>query len=111
MVFKTIDQKPQAFDAADVGMIEIDERCPEWVFDKCIPRLRNGGILFITATQDEQSAWLDDRIVDKPSPEKYHQTVSQASFPSSHIVGRVGPQAVFYLRQYLYKFLMRNVDL
>ena len=79
--FKTIDQDPQTFETADVGVIIFDEPPPYRLFAAAVSRVRSGGIIIIPATPLFTAAWFVDNIVDVIKKEgdacdMVHQTVN-----------------------------------
>ena len=63
--FKTFDMSREKFESTTLGVVILDEPPPEPVFDACIARLRQGGILIIVMTPLSDSAWVFDRLVEK----------------------------------------------
>jgi len=75
--FKTVDQDPKTFEAANIGCIIFDEPPLLALYRAGISRLRTGGFVLIPATPLFGSAWFVDEIVDRQDEgDKYHQTVS-----------------------------------
>ena len=62
--FKTVDQDPQTFETADVGVIIFDEPPPYQLFTAAVSRVRSGGIIIIPATPLFTAAWFVDNIID-----------------------------------------------
>jgi phage terminase large subunit-like protein len=63
--FKTFDMSTAKFESATQGVIILDEPPPEPIFDACVARLRQGGIMLIVMTPLADSAWVFDRVVDR----------------------------------------------
>jgi phage terminase large subunit-like protein len=61
----TNEQDPKEFEGPTLGWIWCDEPPTEPIYKACISRLRAGGVLFITATPLNGSAWMFDEIVAK----------------------------------------------
>lgn len=61
----TNDQDPKQFEGPTLGWIWFDEPPTEAIFKAGVSRLRKGGIMFITATPLNGSAWMYDEIVGK----------------------------------------------
>lgn len=65
----TNDQDPKQFEGPTLGWVWFDEPPTEAIFKACVSRLRKGGIMFITATPLNGSAWMYDEIVAKAGKE------------------------------------------
>lgn len=65
----TTEQDPKEFEGPTLGWIWFDEIPPMSIYKACVSRLRKGGMIFISATPLEGSAWLYDHIVNKISQE------------------------------------------
>lgn len=65
----TNDQDPKQFEGPTLGWVWFDEPPTEAIYKACISRLRKGGIMFITATPLNGSAWMWDEIVAKAGKE------------------------------------------
>lgn len=63
------EQDPKEFESVNLGLIWIDEPCPENIYKACVSRLRMGGAMFITATPLTGSAWMYDKIINKSDEE------------------------------------------
>lgn len=61
----TNDQDPKQFEGPTLGWIWCDEPPTETIFKACVSRLRQGGVMFISATPLNGSAWMYDAIVAK----------------------------------------------
>lgn len=61
----TNDQDAKQFEGPTLGWIWCDEPPTETIFKACVSRLRSGGIMFISATPLNGSAWMYDEIVAK----------------------------------------------
>lgn len=61
----TNDQDPAQFEGPTLGWIWCDEPPTETIYKACISRLRSGGVMFISATPLNGSAWMYDTIVAK----------------------------------------------
>jgi phage terminase large subunit-like protein len=59
----TYDQDSMEFEGPTLGWIWFDEPPTEAIFKACVARLRMGGIIFISATPLDGSAWLYDHII------------------------------------------------
>lgn len=59
----TYEQSPKEFEGPTLGWVWFDEPPSEEIFKACISRLRKGGIMFITATPLNGSAWMYDILV------------------------------------------------
>lgn len=65
----TNDQDPKQFEGPTLGFVWFDEPPTKTIFKACISRLRKGGVVFITATPLNGSAWMKEAIVDKADKE------------------------------------------
>lgn len=61
----TNEQDPKEFEGPTLGWVWCDEPPTETIFKACVSRLRQGGILIITATPLNGSAWMYDELVAK----------------------------------------------
>jgi hypothetical protein len=61
----TNDQDPAQFEGPTLGFIWCDEPPTHTIFKACVSRLRSGGVMFISATPLNGSAWMFDEIVAK----------------------------------------------
>ena len=57
------EQDPKEFESVNLGLIWIDEPCPESIYKACISRLRMGGLMFMSATPLKGSAWMYDKMI------------------------------------------------
>lgn len=65
----TNEQDPKEFEGPTLGFVWFDEPPPEPILKACMSRLRKGGIMFITATPLNGSAYLYDLLVTKAGKE------------------------------------------
>lgn len=65
----TNEQDPKEFEGPTLGWVWCDEPPTQQIFKACVSRLRKGGVLFITATPLNGSAWMYDEIVTKAGKE------------------------------------------
>jgi len=73
------EQDPKEFESVNLGLIWIDEPCPENIYKACVSRLRMGGKMFITATPLTGSAWMYDKIINSEDAEAGKRTFIEAS--------------------------------
>lgn len=73
----TNEQDPKEFEGPTLGWIWCDEPPTETIFKACVSRLRKGGILIITATPLNGSAWMYDAIVAKKDKAADIEALSQ----------------------------------
>lgn len=66
----TYDQDLKQFESDDVGIMIYDEPPPKEIRDRCVGRLRMGGIEIFVMTPLEHSAWIFDDLIDKPEQQK-----------------------------------------
>jgi phage terminase large subunit-like protein len=78
MYFRTIEQDPQTFESANVGVIIFDEPPPQAIYKACLSRTRSGAVVLIAATPVNKCGWMKSEVVDKAVPDSYifHQQVS-----------------------------------
>lgn len=74
----SFEQSVEEFESANLGWVWIDEICPNAIYKACISRLRNGGILWITATPLTGSAWMYDDIIANQNNEQGYRTYIEA---------------------------------
>lgn len=114
--FKTIDQDPQTFESANIGMILFDEPPPLTLYRAGISRLRRGGIVVIPATPLFSAAWFVDEIIERigEDGDKWHQVVSAYSNciekAGKWRLGRWGEHYKGNLRLADLEFQLRNYD-
>lgn len=60
----TYEQEPEEFEGVNLGAVFFSEPPPERIFDRCISRLRRGGIVVIYMTPLMNGAWIQDRLLD-----------------------------------------------
>lgn len=79
---KTFDQDERQFESADIGIICIDEPPSKGIFNACVTRTRNGGIIIMGMTPLVHSAWIFDDLIDNEEKKKdvavYYADVEQA---------------------------------
>lgn len=63
------EQAPKEFEGPTLGFIWFDEPPTMQIFKACVSRLRKGGIIFITATPLNGSAWMYDALVKRANEE------------------------------------------
>lgn len=73
----TNDQDPKQFEGPTLGWIWCDEPPTETIFKACVSRLRSGGVMFISATPLNGSAWMYDEIVAKAGKEADIDTMAK----------------------------------
>lgn len=59
------EQDVKEFEGPTLGWVWFDEPPPEKIYKACVSRLRKGGVIFITATPLNGSAWMYDELVSK----------------------------------------------
>jgi len=75
--FLTREQNPLVFEGGNVGLWIADEPPQEWQYDSAHMRIRNGGLIIVSATPVLESAYLDDKIkakYDAGHPKVYYQS-------------------------------------
>lgn len=58
----TYNQATEEYAGPSLGWIGLDEPPPQGIFDECVARLREGGILFITMTSLREAWWIFQNI-------------------------------------------------
>jgi phage terminase large subunit-like protein len=81
----TFEQSVEEFESANLGWVWIDEICPNAIYKACISRLRNGGVLWITATPLTGSAWMYDDIIANQNNEAGFRTYLEADVWSASV--------------------------
>lgn len=61
----TYEQAAKEFESVTVGWLWFDEPPPHNIYTACVARMRMGGIIIMTLTPLDYSAWVKDEIVDK----------------------------------------------
>lgn len=79
----TYDQDPKQFESATLGWVWMDEPPPESIYKANVSRLRRGGIMFITATPLNNSAWMYDHIICNSNHEGGERTYVVADVESA----------------------------
>jgi len=67
--FMTFDMDKTQFESDTVGLVILDEPPPEELFNACVARLRQGGLIIMPMTPLYHSAWVKDRLVDNATEE------------------------------------------
>jgi phage terminase large subunit-like protein len=62
----TYEQAPEEFEGVTLGAIFFSEPPPEDIFNRCVSRLRQGGIIVMGMTPLTNAAWVMDRLLDSP---------------------------------------------
>lgn len=62
----TYEQDVKEFESSTLGLAWFDEPPPKRIFKATVARMRKGGIIFITATPLQGSAWMYDELIAKP---------------------------------------------
>lgn len=60
----TYEQEPEEFEGVNLGFVGFSEPPPEQLYDRCVSRLRRGGIIVIVMTPLTSAAWIQDRLLD-----------------------------------------------
>ena len=60
---KTTDQEDEKFESTTLGLVIMDEPPPAEIFKACRARLLQGGIMLITATPLQNSAFINDTLL------------------------------------------------
>lgn len=60
----TYEQEPEEFEGVNLGMVVFSEPPPEDIYNRCVSRLRRGGIILIVMTPLTSAAWIQDRLLD-----------------------------------------------
>lgn len=60
----TYEQDPAEFEGVTVGCFVFSEPPPEDIYNRCISRLRQGGIIIIVMTPMFNAGWVLDRLMD-----------------------------------------------
>lgn len=113
---KTIDQDPQTFESANVGIVLFDEPPPYALYKAAVSRLRSGGIIIIPATPLFGAGWFIDEIIDKINDDgdKWHDTVSVydncIETAGEWDLGEWGIQKKGNLTQANIEFTLKNYD-
>lgn len=59
----TYEQEVKEFESSTLGLAWFDEPPPKAIFKATVARMRKGGIIFITATPLNGSAWMYDELI------------------------------------------------
>ncbi len=62
----TYEQNPDEFEGVTLGCVIFSEPPPEDIFNRCISRLRQGGIIIMVMTPLTNAAWVMDRLLGSP---------------------------------------------
>lgn len=74
MDLMTYDQDVTQFEAADIGILLLDEPPPRNIYTAAITRMRMGGICLFVMTPLSHSAWVFDDLIENKEQQKYVQT-------------------------------------
>lgn len=73
------EQDPKEFESANLSFCLFDEPPPLAIYKATVARMRQGGIIIITATPLSGSSWMYDEIVTHANPEAGFRTFVTAS--------------------------------
>ncbi|MEA3430210.1 MAG: hypothetical protein U9R08_02975 [Nanoarchaeota archaeon] len=73
------EQSVKEFESATLGFVWFDEPPPIEIYKAAVARMRQGGIIFITATPLKGSGWMYDKILCNTDQEKGSRGAVQAS--------------------------------
>jgi len=60
----TYEQEPEEFEGVNLGMVVFSEPPPEDIYNRCVSRLRRGGMILIVMTPLTSAAWIQDRLLE-----------------------------------------------
>lgn len=60
----TYEQEPEEFEGVNLGAVVFSEPPPENIYDRCVSRLRRGGVILVVMTPLTSAAWIQDRLLD-----------------------------------------------
>lgn len=59
----TYEQEPEEFEGVNLGAVVFSEPPPEDIYNRCVSRMRRGGIILIVMTPLTSAAWIQDRLI------------------------------------------------
>ena len=74
--FKTYDMIQKKFESDTIGLIILDEPPPQHIYNACVARLRQGGMVWMPMTPLQHSAWVFDELVSKADQVKSRISVT-----------------------------------